>query len=144
MGATNISEVCVAMQELLVANQQSLGLQAVYYGDQALVPQVPAVAIEPGNLRIIPTQTAFKADHFFEVFAILYHSTVTDDQVRRLETDQYAEAVKDLLNGTETDKTMGGTVIFGMVTEIAYGYAQRGGMMRAARITWSGRSKERI
>jgi hypothetical protein len=141
MGATHISIVNQKIVDIITEAKESLGIIDVFYGDKALIRSVPTVCVEPSMKAIVPTNTQFTAVRVFEHFVIIYHSRVTDEEARKKETDEVAEAVEDLLN---TDKTLDGLVYSGFVTEVTPGYAERGGMMVATRITWVGRSKERM
>jgi hypothetical protein len=126
------SEVTLAIKDLLQDNQQMLGLNGIYYGDQERIPTTPAVAVEAGpyTAELMPSRVR----HNFSVFLLIYHSKLQDGQTTKLECDQFAERVRDLLHG---HRTLDGLVIHGFVSAMDPGYALRAGaLLRANRVTW--------
>src|SRR5690349_6083612 len=107
MGTKNLSVVCTTMRDLLLGSKETLQLADVFYGDQMLIRDVPTVCVEPSDLLIIPNETYFQAIHLFQVFVMVYHERVTDEEMGRQETDEFAETVRDFLNA---EPQMGGTV----------------------------------
>lgn len=139
--ATTDSLVAVADAVKLMLENQSitLGLKDVFYGDQDLIPQFPAAAVEGQNLSERPSDTGFSKMNEFQVLVILYHSKIQDNQTTRREADLYAEAVKAVLN---SDRQLGGLVTHCWVSSTDYGYAVRSGVtIRAARILFEAVAK---
>jgi hypothetical protein len=120
----------------------ALGLQDVWYGDQEMVPRTPAVAVEPGSKARVIAGTSRSTENRLTVYLMVYVAKIQDVQATRKTTDQIAEAIEVHLHN---DPTLGGLVIFSMVSSVESGYAIRGGtLMRSARMTWEGLSKTRI
>ena len=134
----NPSEVAQHIIDMLEGTP-SLGLTAVYYGDQERIPSTPCAAVETGPLNRTLAGASFRTDNTITIFVLLYLAKLQDVQATRKQVDELAEAVMDVLHA---DINMGGLVIHGHVTSMEPGYAIRGGaLMRAARITWTGLSK---
>lgn len=134
--------VTQAVYDRINGNKVTLGIQDVYYGDQDRLPRTPAVCVESGTKRRDLEGTPFYTRVSLPVMIMIYHSKIQDEQQNRKAADQLAEDIEAYLHA---DKQMGGTVIYGMVTEVDPGYAHRGGaLLRAVRMTWEGTSKVQI
>lgn len=134
----NFSLVGEFIQDLL-QETTSLGLQDVFYGDQELIPRTPAVAVETGIFTRQLDGIPYRTKNVFRIYLLVYFAKVQDVQVTRLQCDQKAEQIMRTLH---QNKTMGGLVISGHVTAIEPGYTYRGrALMRSARITWEGLTK---
>jgi hypothetical protein len=129
--------------DLFDARAKDLGLdpeKGLFYGDQQLIPTTPTICVEPGPLNSILDGAPFVLLNTFTIYIMVYHSKVQDTQVTRKECDQYAYAIRKTLL---EDKPLGGLVIYGFVTDIEPGYANRNGqLLRTSRITWQGQSKK--
>ena len=135
----SLVDIATYLHDLVVANQATLGLADVFWGDQDRIPRTPAVAIEPDSksrmLDGAPRRTLVEA----RVVLLVYHAKVQDIQVTRKQADQFAEAVETLIH---TDKNLGGLVIHGMVTDLESGYAYKSGtLFRTARLIYTATSK---
>lgn len=115
-----------------------LGLQDVYYGDQQKIPRTPCATVEAGTQNNLLAGAPFRVEHDITTYIVLYIAKVTSNQVSKREADLLSAAVTKRLH---EDKTMGGLVVYGLVTRIEPGFAQRGELMQAVRITWTGLSK---
>lgn len=114
----------------------------IYYGDEPKYPRYPSVAVEAGPHLSPLTQTGLQMQHEFTIYILIIHAPITDQQTAKKDTDQRAEAVRDILH---TDRRLGGLVIHGHVGEIEPGFVTRGGeKLVASRLTWTGISKSTI
>lgn len=140
--ATTIPEVAEYLFDKLETNKEALGIQQVFYGDQNRLPVTPAACIEPGSKKNT-LKSAFRVVSIdFEVYILLYHSSVTSPQDNRRAADAMAEAVEVLIHA---DKDLGGLVIHCMIDEVASGYVSKGStLMRASRLTFSALSQNQL
>lgn len=131
----SIVDVAAALEQKLNDNAATLGLKAVYYGDQERLATTPVVCVEPdtkvqeyrggGVNRMLGVNIT--------IFLLVYHSFVQSPQENRRGADQLAEAIEDLIH---QDVNLGGLVIECHVSEVASGYATKGNsLVRANRIT---------
>ena len=129
------------IQELL-ANDGSLGLQDVWYGDQELIPRVPAISIEPNGVDSLLAGVPFMVENTLTFILMLYYGGVQDVQISKRDCIEYAQTVMDAMHA---DKTMGGNVIHGFCTSVEYGVATKGNaLIFASRITWQGLTKTQL
>lgn len=141
MATDKPSEVTLYIQTKL-QQDATLGLRDVWYGDQNLIPRIPAAAVEPGTRNRSWAGTSRQTLNSFIVDVILYHSVLEDINTGRLEALQLAERVEALLHA---DPTMGGHVYAGLCTSIEPGYARRGDLLlQATQVRWEGNSKTRV
>lgn len=108
----------------------TLGLQGVFYGDQARIPSTPILCVEPelqrnslyGASRVVKSEV--------NVSIYVYHSIVQSGQINRLESDMFTQAVSNLVH-TKPQMTdihgLNPLVTHCFVTEIASGMATKGG-----------------
>jgi hypothetical protein len=75
----------------------SLGLKAVYYGDQAAIPFFPSVTVEAGTKDRRYNQTGLQYSVEVPIYIMLYHGKAIDISVLRKEADELAEAVQSRL-----------------------------------------------
>jgi hypothetical protein len=119
--------------DLITQNKTPLGLQDIYYGDQALIPRTPALCVESDTktreIDGAPRRTLVQLN----TFLILYHSPVKDIQKTRKDVDILAEAVETLVHA---DAQMNHLVIHSLVTTMQSGYAMKTGtQIRSCRLT---------
>lgn len=131
--------------DLLYTNRNELGLEEVYYGDQNLIGNTPSVAVEPGpfsrTLEGGGVGGKGRTENITTVFFLIYIARLDGKQDLRRELDVLSESIVDKLH---EDMTAGGSVIHGYVTAIDPGYAKRGSLMLASRLTWRGINKSQI
>lgn len=144
----NPAEVAQYLMALVQGdNGATTGIPAdnVMYGDQQLIPRTPFVCVETGPMRSELAGTAYMLQNDMTVYLMVYHVNLRDpdgEQMTRKECDQMAYDLRTLLH---SDKTMGGLVIHGHVTNMDPGYAQRQNkLLKMTRISWSGLSKKMI
>lgn len=115
------------------ANMNPLGIQSVFYGDQAKIPNTPTVCLETDTKSRAIDGTSRRTLNTLTAYVIIYHSKVQDIQVTRKEVDLLAEAIESLIH---EDPRLGGLVIHSLVTTIQSAYATKtGSVYRAARLT---------
>lgn len=125
--------------DTLESNKVVLGLRGTYYGLQNLIPEYPAACVESGTKNRI-MRMARKHEIIIRTHIMVYHSEVQSSEVTKKEVEQFAEAIENKLH---EDNTLDGLVIWGYVTSIDHGVARRDDvMLRAARLTWEGLSRE--
>jgi len=138
----SLSEFSAAVEEILTDNKATLGLEDIFYGDQALVPRTPAVAIEPGTKDVGEPNPFRRVDATITVYIIVYHATFGSPQDNRRDADTLAEAIEDLLNNASQ---MDGLVIHSYVSRVESGYASKNNtIMRSSRLTFTGLTKYQL
>jgi hypothetical protein len=134
---SDYSVVAEAIKDLYELDT-SIGLEAIYYGDQDKIGSTPCIVIEPGPTEDRPAGANFRTEHTFTMFLILYLARIQSTQTTRLELDQMVAKAVSVLHA---DKQLGGLVIHSQVIRREPGYARNGSQLRnAARITWQGMS----
>lgn len=130
--------------DLMNANKVALGLQAVFYGDQKLIPSYPSVTVEGGPVsrELSGLGGKGRTTNIIQVYYMIYNAKLADIQATRKAADQLAESIMDTIH---TDMTLGGRVIHGFVKAIEPGYVTRGAdLLFASRLTWEGKTKTLI
>jgi hypothetical protein len=131
-----VSVIGQAVFAILTNAAPVLGLQDVFYGDQEKIPRSPTACVETGLKNRELTGVPRRTTNTMQLFIIVYHSRVQDNQVTRLESDQFAELVEDELHKSE-NVTLGGLVSHSMVVSSEYGYARRSNLLwTATRMTY--------
>ena len=139
-----MSDMSVITQAIvdLLKDDASLGLKAVYYGDQSGIPLIPSATVELSSKTREYNQTGLQTNVVPEVAIIIYHGLMADVQTIKKELDQFVQLVEDKLH---VDNTLGGLVISGIVTSVEPGASQVGNaLFYAHRLTWEAMIKERI
>ena len=125
---------CKAVEEKLKENQVSLGLGAVYYGDQRRIAQKFTACIEPGEDRAELQGMMRRVTRTVTVYILLYGVLISAEDASREATDEVAEAIEALLN---QDSTLGGLFTHCYVTLVESGYSPKdGSMVSTCRITF--------
>lgn len=144
------SVVTKYIRNLLEQNAGSLGLRAVLYGDQEVIPKAPAACVVPAVLRRNFNQTGLQTDNNFELSILIYSSDLRASTENIQEAcDELTERVMDLINvkGSPANRGLGGDQFGGILMEaltigIEYEYSQTPDkLMRMNRIIVSGRSR---
>lgn len=139
---TKLSVVCDALKTKVDVNAVTLGVKAVYYGDQTKLPTTPVVCVEPDEVSQELNGVPRKTRVIIQAYLLVYHAAVTSPQTNRRQADILAESLVDLIH---QDKDLGGLLIHCMVTNVASGYAQREGtLIRTSRITFQGQSQAQL
>lgn len=138
---SDLSSITQAIVDLL-ANDSTLGLVKVYYGETEGIPDIPAATVEVGTSSRSYNQTGLQTTREVPIVIVVYHAKVGDSQVIKKSLDQFAQAIENKLH---EDNTLGGLVISGIVTSIEPGAAAVGkALFYAHRLTWTAIIKERI
>jgi len=120
----------------------SLGFEAVYFGDQDIIPAVPCASVEPGPLsrELIEARRFVQASMEFTI--TVYVARLENRQTNLKNALLKAEATRDKL---DTYQTCGGIVIFSYCTNMEVGTAVRGNnLLSAARITFEAISQVQL
>lgn len=140
---THKATVIATYMKQILEDEVSLGLQDVFYGDSDYIPRVPTVAIEVGDKSRELAGAQFQTDVEFDIILMVYHARLADSHEVQLEADRLLEDIEDFIN---QDKRMGDNVIHGYIRSTEQGLALRNEdeVMRAARMTWTGLSRQRL
>lgn len=125
-----------------------LGIQDVWFGDQILVPRVPAVCVEPGTERRqiqgVPDMTLMLIETGFYI----YHSKVDrTQQLARRECNAFAQRIKNYLHVNHLrlysdDTNTQQLTIHGFCTLLDPGYTYRQGTLyNAVQMVWTSTTK---
>lgn len=126
----------------LDTDKNALGIRAVWYDIDSLVPTTPAIFIEPQNKRRIISNTGHMVENTFQVSIVLLHSRMASKSETNEESLQLAEAIEAHLH---TDKTLGGNIIHSYINSVEQGsVALQKVLLRATALSWQGMSKTRI
>lgn len=137
----SLDAVAQALIEIVKASNL-VDVKDVWYGDESNIPRTPAVSVDPDILTSEVIETGYTTRNDFTVIVTMYHSRLDAPGVTRKETLQKAEQLKAVLN---SDRTLGGLVVYGYVGEIAPGFSARGrAILRATRLVWTGFNKTRM
>jgi hypothetical protein len=131
--------------EHLELNASSLGLKAVFYGDQARIPTSPVACVEPAITDRELRTTQVGTTNTFQIAILLYHTSIEGTQTIQEVLDVISEDVAKSLNresmapqvggGTQ----FGGTIIHGHVRRLEFGYRLLADkLMRCNRLIWTG------
>lgn len=134
MNPVYLYQVADAIKALIEANQVALGVEVVYFGDQARIEKHPAICIEPNAQRneLSGVATPMRLMRTHQVYIILYHSKFVDTQMQRRDCDAMAAEIEELVHN---NVTLGGLVIHAYVSSVDSGYSRKQGIVRAAGIT---------
>lgn len=139
-GPTSSLETFVAtIQNLIVTNQVSLGIQDVWYGEQRKIPRTPTIEIIPGQKVRSLAGAPRRVANAFECFIMIQAGMVQDTQLNLHLAGQLAESVEAVIHA---DPTLGGICINCLVVRTEFGVAERSSTeYRAARLTVQGESR---
>lgn len=121
----------------------------VYYGDQTIVPETPAICVEPATLEREFAGMQYRTDNQFSIAVLVYHAALDDSQSLQRVCDALTSDVADFINKIGTPEAMllggdnfGGLIVSAMVTSYQYGYTLRNNkLMRANRLVVAAQSK---
>lgn len=130
------------LYDWLDTDKEVLGLKAVWYDIDSLVPTTPAVFVEPQNKRRVISNTGHMVENTFQVSIVLLHSRMGSKSETNEESLELAERLEAHLH---TDKTLGGKLIHSYISSIEQGSVTlQKVLLRATGLTWQGMSKTRI
>jgi hypothetical protein len=145
-----VSVLAQGLFNLINTNKSTLGIDEVYYGDQALIPVATACVITAGPKTTTLAGVSGPGGRVFRdmtVYIGIHRQVVVDtlnadagtEAFERLNTEQLGEVVESLIH---QDTTVGGLIIHGFVTAFEPGNTQfSNSMFRTVRLTFVGRTK---
>ena len=138
----SIEALASYVYDKITASMEDLGVTAVFYGDQDLLPSSPCVCIETDDkVRVLRGATR-RTDNTFTIYVLVYHSEVRSPQSNRQDADRLAEAIEAVLH---LDPTLGTQVQHSYVTQLASGYVRKGGqLMRSSRLTFEAKNTTQL
>jgi hypothetical protein len=125
-------------------------IKTIFYGDQEMIPETPALCIEPAEIERELQGVPFQTQNTLQVAFIVYNAGLGSMQDIQRATDLLAEDIIDVINRDSLPVRMDGTganglVTQGWVTNFQMGYAMKANMlMRADRFIWTGTSKTNL
>jgi len=135
------TDITWAIYRLLEDNKEALGLRMVFDGDRSLVSETPCISVIAGDKLRQLYATGLQTKVEFTVTLMLYHKRIQPEEVNEREVQELAETIEDFLH-LYPNQTLGGLVVFGMVTRVEPGYATRQtSVMRTTRMTWEAQSR---
>jgi hypothetical protein len=121
------------LHDLIAANQVTLGVQDVFYGDQVKIPRTPTVCVESDLKNRTLSGTARKVDLTMTCFILIYGSAVAEVQSKRKAVDVLAESIEGLIHA---NSTLGGNFIHSFIPTMQSGLANKSGtQFRSSRLT---------
>lgn len=139
---SNRVTITQAVVDLLTTNKGALGVLDVWYGDEQLIPRVPAISVDGAPKTKEWYGTGNQTRNEFVLQITIYHGQLASMQVTQKACEELAEAVEDVL---ESDIRLGGLLTDSLVTASEPGFSRRGSVtMKATRLTWRGRSSTRL
>lgn len=139
------SQVVQYMVDYLRDNWENINLNSpddVYYGDQFRYPRWPSIAVQTANMRRSLNAVGSHTNNDFQLYILIFHGPLQNEQITERESMEYAETVMDLLHA---DRSLGGQMVHSYITVAEPGVAERGGAaVRTTRLTWEGLTKTRL
>lgn len=122
------SVITQAIVDLLETNHVPQDVRAVYYSDQARIPEVPAAAVMSGNRGRNFNQTGQQYEMAISTYIMVYHGTVGDLQILTKDTEELLETLEATLNAARKlpDSNGDARIIHGLVSNVEPGFAERG------------------
>lgn len=145
---SKLTDVVTYWEEQLIDNKDKLGISSVKTYDETMImnDDYPAVIITPNpEMKQIHAMQTWL--YTWRVFLYVLHSDLSQDHMTRSKTDVLlAETITDFI---ETDKELGGRVIFGYVEAKAPGVVPAQLISRetaavCTRLTWFASSEGRF
>lgn len=135
-----------AIYNIIVANQATLLLDDVLYGNHVVIPHASAaVVVAAGKSRsLVGVQgPGGRTDNTLSVEIHLHWSKVGDETTERKNADDRATALETLIH---QDTTVGGIIIHGFVNQVNRGETEfvNGGMFRSVRMTFVGTTRTNL
>lgn len=143
---TTITAICQYLVKLLNDNSKSLGLQKVYYGDQAKLFATKVACVEAQEKVSELYQVNRTVRNTLKVNVYCYSGSVENVINNRERTDALADSVEQLLNESVD---LGGLVIHAYVSKVSHGYASKvDGIVQSAEIEvtaeWTEKLKDQL
>lgn len=117
------SDIVVAQYifDLIEANKGDLGIQAVYYGNQIMIPNASAAVVTAmGKRRDLAGVSApgGRTMNTLNVNIAMHWSKVGSEDIERKAADDHATDLETLIH---SDVTCGGIIIHGFITSVERG-----------------------
>lgn len=139
---TSAVEIAQALQAKLQDNSETIGLNAVYYGDQDKLTTAPVACVEPDTKSSEYKGGGRTTNIIVTTYVLVYSNFVRSGQLNRIDADLLAEAVETVINA---DSLLGGRVTDLLVTHLQSGYATKASnLVRATRITVESKTQARL
>lgn len=147
MTTSKASIVTQAVLKTVRDSARTFGIKAVYYGDQDIITEAPAVCVIPATKRKTWVNTGQMVETSFELSLLVYSTSITKsiDDIQA-DCDALTESLEDLLDVVSSPAQNGGTQLGGLITQgictgIEYGYKRfNDKLVRMNRIIWSASS----
>lgn len=124
---------------LVPANMTALGVNAVWYGDQTLLPTTPALCVSPGTKKREFQGASYRTLNTIETYVWVYFGKIQDIQANLHGATTLADAIETLIH---SDLTLGGNVVAVLCTQSEPGMINKGGVwVMGARLTFESVSK---
>ena len=137
---TSPVEVVHALMDICVANQDTLNLGGIFYGDQDKLPANNIVCFEVDTKDSVLNPTR-KAKIAFTIYVLVYSARVDSPELNREDADQLGVNLEALF---DADPQLNGLLIHGYVSQLASGYStkdQGRSVVRSCRLTYEGISQ---
>ena len=136
-----LSEIGVALETVL--NNSNLNpVGGVWLNLESMVPELPAILIEPQVNQREMQQTGFTTQNKFIVHFTVLYSKLGSERDTNQDCLKLAENLETVLHN---NRRLGGRLIHSLVNSIELGAANRQNVtIRAARLVWTGMSKTRL
>jgi hypothetical protein len=143
-GPVTDSSLVIAERFYQIAHsvKYQLGFMDVWYGDQNLIPQTPALVVEPGTKRRELSAAQDHTSNQIDTYFLIYHSPVSEMQNARRETIAVAEALERYLHRNhlrlfDAAVPANQLTIHGHNVELDPGYQFKGNTLyNAVQMTW--------
>lgn len=133
------SEITQKLVDIIDQSKALLGIHAVYFGDQNLIPDFPSVVCESFVKDRVLAESGFHYHLTIQAGIIIYHGKIQASEITKKETEELAEDVESLVM---QDNTLNGLIIHGFVSRIQPGVSIKNEvMLRASRLTYEAESK---
>jgi len=143
MPLTSSAEVVAsAIFNIIQAQMGPLGVAVMYYGDQTIIPETPAVCVSPGNKQRGWEGASLATRNTIETYVYVYYGKLQDAQVNLHAAQTLADAIEPVV---QADVTLGGLVIGTLCVQNEPGVINKqGSLLMGNRMTFESFSKTRL
>lgn len=125
----------------LVAQAATLGVAIadIYDCDQARLPRTPSICVEPNIMSadLIGASSVGRLTQQYEVYVLAYSLKISTNIENTINALTVAEKVRTVLHSDPLNLGTGAQqVVLSYVSRIEMGVANKGELLRAARVTW--------
>jgi len=141
VNVNKLSEVGKKLETVINAANIS-SVRRVWLNLEGMVPETPAILVEPQNITRERYATGHQTLNTFTVHLTVLHSRIASET----DTNQECLQIAENLEGTLHDNmTLDGLMVHSMVSSLELGVATRQKIaLRAARLVWQGVSRTRL